>query len=799
MPELLRSKKFLLAGLSIFLFSFCFAQDKGTLGGLILDKENSQPLFGAIIINSADKTNGAVADTDGRYEIKLNPGKHLLISSFLGMKPDSFSVTIEANQTIPHNFLLELLPAEMGLVVVSASKFEQRLDEVIVSMQIIQPQLIESKNTVNIKSALEQSPGLIILDEEPQIRGGSGFSFGVGSRVATLIDGLPILTGDAGRTDWAFIPTENIEQIEIVEGASSVLFGSSALSGTINFRTKFPKEKSSTYIRTYTGFYSAPKNKEAKWWDGAANFTGLNFSHGMKMKQTDLVIGGQFNYDHNYIGPYVLDGSIPIKADTIDNSDVINKSGRINFNYRYRSAKIEGLSVGLNGNIMTGKSNFSLVWGNDSSGIYRAFPGTMTLTEYTAFYLDPFLVYFTPRGGKHSIRGRWYSTDNNNNNGQENSANVFLGNYEFGKSFKKIGGLSVTGGLYISETYSEANLYAGSGSPKNDLKNRAAYVQLGQKFFKALHVMAGVRGEYFELNGGEEVFKPVFRTGANLEITKSTNLRASYGQGYRYPTIAEKFIITTTGGIYVFPNPEVKPESSWSMEAGVKQGFKIGGFMGYLDFALFHQEFSNTIEYVYAIWAPDSAGFKFVNTGNTRVKGYELSLMGNGKLTNKIELNLLLGYTYVLPQTQNANEVFATDNPADGIIPTELTYVNTSTDTTDNILKYRFRHLFKIDVEAIYKKRFSIGGSMRFYSFMENIDKTFYDLDQPYLLPTGIVEYREVNNSGSMVFDARVGFSINSHFSVSVISNNVANLEYSLRPLKIEAPRTIICQVTAKF
>src|SRR5688572_31278088 len=49
------------------------------------------------------------------------------------------------------------------------------------------------------------------------------------------------------------------------------------------------------------------------------------------------------------------------------------------------------------------------------------------------------------------------------------------------------------------------------------------------------------------------------------------------------------------------------------------------------------QEYRNTIEYIYAIWVPDSAGFKFVNTGNTQVKGYELSIMGNGKIHSRSE------------------------------------------------------------------------------------------------------------------------------------------------------------------
>jgi outer membrane receptor protein involved in Fe transport len=794
-----------LTALLIIFPSFVFSQAKAVLNGSVRDAESGMMLTGATVVDAGNKMLGVSADLDGRFKLEVPPGRHRFICSFLGYSSDTIDLKMEPGGVYTRDIKLKPVAIGMGPVVVSASKYEQRLDEVTVSMQILQPKLIESKNTVNIKSALEQSPGLTILDEEPQMRGGSGFSFGVGSRVATMIDGLPILTGDAGRTDWAFIPTENIEQVEIIEGASSVLYGSSALSGTINFRTRYPKDKSSTYIRTYSGFYSAPKRKEAKWWDGNANFTGLNFSHGMKFQQHDLMVGGAFNYDHNFIGPYILDGSFPIKADTLDNSDVANRTGRFNFNYRFRSAKIEGLSAGLNGNVMTGKTNFSLVWGNDSSGLYRAFPGTMTLTEFTAFYLDPFVNYQTAGGFRHTLKGRWYRTDNDNSNDQSNQTNIYLANYEFGKTFTGIGDLNVTGGLFLNETRSVANLYAGSGRPDNNLKNRAGYLQLSKKFFNVINLVAGMRGEYFELNGGEDVFEPVFRTGLNIEVTKGTNLRASYGQGYRYPTIAEKFIITSTGGIYVFPNPKIRPESSWSAEAGVKQGFKFGKFMAFVDLALFQQEYQNTIEYIYAIWATDSAGFKFVNTGNTRVKGYEVSLMGSGKIGTDVEVNFLMGYTYVMPQTLNPSSVFAIDSAeASGGVSAQLAYNNTSTDTTDNILKYRFRHLVKADVELTYRN-FSIGASARYYSFMENIDKTFYDLDKipgtniDGVLPTGIIEYREKNNDGSLVFDARISYRFAEKFTVALISNNIANLEYTLRPLKIESPRTIALQLSAKL
>jgi outer membrane receptor protein involved in Fe transport len=60
-------------------------------------------------------------------------------------------------------------------------------------------------------------PGVVIVDEEPQIRAGSGFSYGAGSRVQVLVDNVPILSGDIGRPNWSFLPIENLEQVEVIK------------------------------------------------------------------------------------------------------------------------------------------------------------------------------------------------------------------------------------------------------------------------------------------------------------------------------------------------------------------------------------------------------------------------------------------------------------------------------------------------------------------------------------------------------------------------------------------------------
>jgi hypothetical protein len=171
---------------------------------------------------------------------------------------------------------------------VSAGKFEQDYGRITVSMEVIKPQMIENRNTVNIDDVLQQTPGVSIVDGEPQIRSGSGYSFGAGSRVMVLLDDLPILSGDAGRPSWGFLPIENIQQIEVIKGASSVLYGSAALSGVINMRTAYPTDEPLTKITTFVGGYSAPQTREAKYWEGTPMRNGFQFLHARKTSKREI-------------------------------------------------------------------------------------------------------------------------------------------------------------------------------------------------------------------------------------------------------------------------------------------------------------------------------------------------------------------------------------------------------------------------------------------------------------------------------------------------------------------------------
>ena len=790
----------ILLGLVSSLVGYSQSTVKGIVHG-----ENNEPIEGATLVYRKDITIGAQTDAQGAYELFLPSGAVKVVVRFSGMRNDTLSLNLAPNEVVEVNVTLKPYSIKKDQVTVSVGKFDKPLEEQTVTMVVMKPSLIENKNTRSIETALDQTPGLNILDGEPQIRGGSGFTFGVGSKVAVIVDDMPMLSGDAGRPEWGFVPVENISQVEIIKGAASVLSGSSALSGSIHIRTAYPTSKPLNKVNFYSGFYSAPAIPGAKWWTDFPLISGANFIHAKAYNNWDVVVGGNLNYDHGYIGApkpgqYVID--------TISNftdRQMAMKRARLNFNIRHRSSKITGLSYGLNGNVMLAQGNMSFAWLDDTSGLYRAYPGAVFLQDQTIFNLDPFVQLITNTHGNHYLRTRVLHSDNQMTANQDNRATTYYADYMFKQTYKQLNGLDFIGGITSSYVNSFANMYVGSGSPNNRLLNLSAYTQMEKSFNKVLNVSAGARFEYFQLNDTVTAMKPIFRCGASLKLYQETYLRASFGQGYRFPTITERFIKTGVGNFGVFPNPRLLPESSWNAEVGVKQGLKLGGVYAYFDAAFFWQEYQNTIEYMFGIWdvanAPGSfAGFKFLNTGRSRVVGIDLSLAGKSNINKNLELSFLTGYNYIVPKTLNPDYVYAIDD-----INRKYSYNTTSMDSASRILKYRFLHNVKFDAELTYKSKFSVGLSMKYFSKIVNMDAIIKDFEETTAASGGDkqnIRYMDYFNShrfGNIIFDARISYSVNEHHKVALVGSNILNRSYSLRPLKIEPPRSIMLQYTWKI
>lgn len=769
-----------------------------TIKGVITDSKTNTPIpFASVSVPGT--TQGTTTDINGVYKLALPEGEWRVQYKMLGYKPEFkvFKLKLEDSLSIEVNIKLIAEGTDLGPVIVSGSKYEQRLEDLIVSVEIIRPNIIENKNATSIDKAIESAPGITVVDNEPQVRGGSGFSSGLGSRVQLIIDDIPLLRGDAGRPVWPLVPVENVDQIEVLKGASSVLYGSSALNGAINIRTAYAKDKPETKMFAFTGMYSKPQRRYATYWDGLNPMvSGMSFVHTRRVKNVDFVFGGNFFRDDGYIGPEPVS---PLNGNKINKGEY-DRRGRLNLSVRVKNKKVEGLFYGVNANGMVSRNAQAFFWANADSGIYKAFPGSITNFNEVLWYVDPYVQYFTPGGHRHVFRNRIFYSNNEADNNQNTSSIQMYNEYQHVNKVKKVDDFYITAGVTSIYTNSQGQVFSGNEANNGNSYsyNLAAYAQFDKKFFGRLNVTAGGRFEYFEINKKRQT-KPVFRAGVNYGLTEATFIRASFGQGFRFPSIGERYIRTQSGGFGFFPNNDLVAESSWNAETGVKQLFKIKDFVGYADLTGFYQEYDNFIEFNAGIWGTDpdfakNIGFKFLNTGRARVTGVDFSITGMGEIAKDLSITLLAGYTYSRPITLQPDLVYATSNSQTN---NQYTYRSSSTDQS-GVLKYRIEHLGKVDVELNYKP-LMVGFSTRYYSQMRNIDVFFYQLDQPGFLNTGITNYRANHTAGMFVFDVRAGVKIYKALGATLIVSNLLNKEYSLRPLNLEPPRLTTLQLSYKL
>ncbi|HXB41125.1 MAG TPA: TonB-dependent receptor [Bacteroidia bacterium] len=800
----------MIRNLLLFICSFfCthnfFAQT--VIKGKVSDKNTKETIPG-VIVSGGNKT--AITSVDGDFLLVTTPGKQIFMGSMAGYKTYRKEIELKENDTLVINIELELSNQMLDEVVISAGKYEQKLSDVTVSMEVIKPELLQSKCVAQLDQIMNQVPSVYVTDSQVSIRGGSGYSYGAGSRVMMLVDEMPMISADAGDIKWNYVPIENMEQVEVIKGASSALFGSSALNGVINMRTKYARDKPETQIISYTGIYGNPKEQAWAWWKKSnqsnPGYQGTTFSHAQKFGQLDAVFGGQLFNDDGY-RQYANEQRV-----------------RANMNLRYNFKNIRGLSIGLNGTIMDDKGGLFFVWKNDSLALNPADsagkPTSIQKYDNMKKNLDPYITYTNEKLGRFSLRTRTFVTDNHNDKNQDSRAILNYRELQWQKRFA--GQLNVTSGLVeMEQKVISSSLYG-----YHNGRNIAMYVQADKRFFNRLTASVGARAEYYkvdtaETRGGFFFLKeakknnlpvqPVFRAGLNYQLLEYSFIRASFGQGYRFPSVAEKYISTYVSSLNLFPNPNLQPEKGWSAELGIKHGFKVSNFQGFVDVAGFVTHYYNMIDFVfeydtigkkaYIYSTPNPVaellkhvGFQSRNIGRADITGVDISVTGTGKI-GPVQVNLLTGYTYTNPINPDFNPK-----------------VDTNGTVISNVLRYRNKTLFKNDIQLTWHG-FSVGWSTRFSSFMQNIDNRFekpmiYDILNPntsfynssflYVLP-GLKKYRQTHNQGNWVNDFRMSYQVSQHLKLSFLINNIFNVEFMSRPGYLEPQRTFIVQAAIKF
>ncbi|MBP9879581.1 MAG: TonB-dependent receptor, partial [Chitinophagales bacterium] len=164
--------------------------------GIITDANTKEPLIGATVF--LNNQTGTATDIDGSFKIVTTPGDYTFTASYVGYDKQSASITLTERASLVLDIALKPVDGILNTIVVTGSKFEKKLGEETVTIDVIKSDLIQHTNDVKLDQTIQRIPGVSVIDGQANIRGGSGYSYGAGSRVLLLMDDLPILTGDAG-------------------------------------------------------------------------------------------------------------------------------------------------------------------------------------------------------------------------------------------------------------------------------------------------------------------------------------------------------------------------------------------------------------------------------------------------------------------------------------------------------------------------------------------------------------------------------------------------------------------------
>ncbi len=810
----------LFSGLTLIWNGGLLAQNV-TISGHVFEEDGETKVVGATV-QVIGTVNGGNTDENGAFFFSTKRIDTIrVLFRYFGQNDTVVKVVTLPNQK---DYTIDMVFGEntgiiMGDQVITAGRHVQNLEDVVGSMEIINPSKVDLQASGNIEDALQMGSGVDIIDGQPNIRGSSGYAYGVGSRVMVMLDGLPLLSPDASFAQFDLIPTDNISQIEIQKGAASVLYGSSALGGVINVLTADAPRKPKTSIRLRGQLHGPPADPRLDW-DGSKMATtyGIHLFHTRKIGMQDITLLGDFWRSSGW------------RANTPE----IN--GRLMAMTKWRTKSIPGLTIGLNGSYRVDSSTTFLFWDSylpdtsvtpfGSSNSYSS-AGALTGDQTTRrqliqrFTVDPSVKYLTKNGQVHVFRSRVMRSSNINDTQQSSLNTLWYNDYQYTRQFWDDRITLVAGGTATLSFVNGDSLYGGSidsldddpGSHKS--RNLAAYIQADIAATDKLNLTFGARYDHFLIDGSIRESSPILRAGANYEIRKGTNVRASFGQAFRSPSIAERFTSTAAGGLVIDPNPEIQVEKGWSAEVGIRQGLRFVSptnkkkyLAGFVDLAGFVMDFNNMVEFGVkppetAVFPPPPPIFQARNVADARIMGIEATSFFEVGFDNFF-FNINGGVTWIDPVNLNGIEdstklvdLLNTLGPQDAPFTAEafgmyITYNLPPDDPrarTDNpvFLKYRSTWVNRFSATVGYNK-ISLTGNYRYKSEIKSVDQFLF------IAIPGSADFVKSHPGGFTVVDFIVGVEVIDGMKLSLNIENAFNEEYIQLPGLISEQRNFTLQ-----
>jgi len=593
--------------------------------GRITDRLTALPLRG-ITVRIEGTRLGAVTNAKGQFEIINVPlGRIVVAASSVGYEPATATLIIKSNDR--RDVVLTMLESALRTaeVIVSASKRVQAVQDVPISVSVVDGLDVTGRGQTSLDQALRYVSGVNVARDQVNIRGASGFAFGVGSRTAVLLDGFPLLSGDNGDIKFDVLPVADIDRIEIIKGAGSALYGTGALGGVVSLITKAPTDSAQVYARVYGGLYTLPRYEQWRYRTTMPLFAGADARYAQTFGDVSANVSVGIRSDESY-----------------RNYDEGNR-GYAYTKLAWKASDRISLS-GFAFGAIDDKQNF-IYWDSlrtatspqDGTDFNERLRSTKLAAgiEYSQLISNATSLVIRPS----MFRTRF---ENRNLGIVEDStqSTAYSYNVEAQVTSLLTSSFILTTGVVGRLNFVRADVYG-----KQYQTVFSAFAQGEWTITDGLIATLGARvdrEETFTLPRQIEVSP---KAGLSWHVTENTTVRGSAGRGFRAATIAERYANIRFGAFQVSPNPEIRPESSWSGELGIHHTAGQWLIPFEFDLAVFDNELYDLIEPTFDLTSP-SAPIVFKNVTRARILGAEATL--RTMLTSTLGIDL--GVTAMLPR-----------------------------------------------------------------------------------------------------------------------------------------------------
>ena len=517
-------------------------------------------------------------------------------------------------------------------VVVTATRVDSSVLDSPRTISVISAQQIADSGASEVAQVINGQPGVVVNDYGPtgalktvSLRGSTS------SEVLVLLDGIRLNSSVNGEVDLSSVPMEIIDHIEIVRGGESSLYGSSAIGGVINIITK-KAEKTSVSLSITNGSYIPH----------AANFASPALTTTpVAAKPLDLVDSQDVNLSmEGMLGSVGLSGggSFTRAANgfTWNDDAVINGWRRRTNADTMAGSGFAGIRAPLFGGELSAKGIFqtsdtgapgTLLYPNDTARQTDSFVSATAAWKTDRFFADDLTM---------DLKG-FYRYDELGYND--------LANPPASLHKTQTASLDATQKLSLSER--AAVVYGGNASydsvestnysALHNRLNLAGFLSAPLSPLENLTITPSVRYDYYSDFTGSLSYS----LSAVILLGEESSLRASFGSGYRVPTLDELYWY---GPYPAFPpystygNTALKPETSYNWEVGWSLQTKAVS----LDAAVFTRLLLDGIS---AIWPQNPAlpGYSPVNISRSLFPGAEI----HGKLAVTDRISLEATYTFI--------------------------------------------------------------------------------------------------------------------------------------------------------